>query len=133
MPLKQSQNQLPLKHHQYQIHLYKPPPLLKHQLQFLRLHPLVEVFKAYSILDRLVVGLTKGAYETSGRKSKQKGMVVKTRREWRNNTVLTLWRWKFKSGGFGRGRGGGRGSGKSRDGNERVQRDAMLHYKKNHL
>ncbi|GJY57080.1 retrovirus-related pol polyprotein from transposon TNT 1-94 [Tanacetum coccineum] len=93
----------------------------------------VEVFKAYSILDRLVVGLTKGAYETSGRKSKQKGMVVKTRREWRNNTVLTLWRWKFKSGGFGRGRGGGRGSGKSRDGNERVQRDAMLHYKKNHL
>ncbi|GKC78919.1 hypothetical protein Tco_1129693, partial [Tanacetum coccineum] len=44
------------------------------------------------------------------------GMVVKTRREWR---------WKFKSGGFGRGRGRGRGSGRSRDGNERVQRDAM--------
>ncbi|GKB46736.1 hypothetical protein Tco_0897489, partial [Tanacetum coccineum] len=87
----------------------------------------VEVLKADSILNRLVVGLTKGADETSGRKSKQKGMVVKTRREWRNNTVLTLWRWKFKSGGFGRGRGGGRGSGKSRDGNERVQRDAMLH------
>lgn len=40
---------------------------------------------------------------------------------------MTLWRWKFKSGGFGCGRGRGRGSGKSRDGNERVQRDAMLH------
>ncbi|GKC74435.1 hypothetical protein Tco_1120318 [Tanacetum coccineum] len=56
-----------------------------------------------------------------------KCMVVKTRREWRNNMVRTLWRWKFKLGGFGRGRGRGRGSGRSRDGNERVQRDAMLH------
>nr|GEZ15696.1 hypothetical protein [Tanacetum cinerariifolium] len=32
----------------------------------------------------------------------------------------------FKSGGFGRGRGRGRGSGRSRDGSERVQRDAMV-------
>ncbi|GJS42752.1 putative reverse transcriptase domain-containing protein [Tanacetum coccineum] len=33
----------------------------------------------------------------------------------------------FKSGGFGRGRGRGHGSGRSRDGSERVQRDAMAY------
>ncbi|GKB31474.1 hypothetical protein Tco_0870875 [Tanacetum coccineum] len=33
---------------------------------------------------------------------------------------------QFKSGGFGRDRGRGRGSGRSRDGSERVQRDAMV-------
>ncbi|GKA90671.1 hypothetical protein Tco_0812541 [Tanacetum coccineum] len=56
-----------------------------------------------------------------------KGMVVKTRRVWRNNAVLTFWRWKFKSGVFGHGLGRGRGCGRSRDDSERVERDAMLH------
>ncbi|GKB49690.1 hypothetical protein Tco_0900443 [Tanacetum coccineum] len=40
---------------------------------------------------------------------------------------VNIMEWKFKSGGFGRGQGRGRGSGKSRNGNERLQRDAMLH------
>ncbi|GKE21287.1 hypothetical protein Tco_1432799, partial [Tanacetum coccineum] len=86
----------------------------------------VEVLKADSILDGLVCGINQRCGKDK-REEIKAGMVVKTRREWRNNTVLGLWRWKFKSGGFGHGRGGARESGRSRDGNERIQRDAMLH------
>ncbi|GJZ33388.1 hypothetical protein Tco_0578824 [Tanacetum coccineum] len=59
-----------------------------------------------------------------GRKRGRGRKSGKSQKQWRINTVRTLWRWKFKSSGFGRGRGRGHGSGRIRDGNER---DHMLH------